>query len=164
MGKVRVGFTRQIEIPNYVTYPEFTAEEFMRQNCTQGETTCELLAENQKASRRLSPPSTTEGLTAWEMQRQAIEIVNRGLISENATMYPVVDLHMIAGIDSDERQLNFTWVCINFTSTYMDFAVNYTQYTNVSIHDERDVLEVSYNGNGYFKCLDGQFFERASIK
>ena len=98
------------------------------------------------------------------MQRQAIEIVNRGLIKENATMYPVVDLHMIAGIDSDERQLNFTWVCINFTSTYMDFAVNYKQYTNVSIHDERDVLEVSYNGNGYFKCLDGQFFERASIK
>jgi hypothetical protein len=36
MGKVRVGFTRSIMIPNYEIYPEFTEEENMRQNCTNG--------------------------------------------------------------------------------------------------------------------------------
>jgi hypothetical protein len=94
-------------------------------------------------------------LTEWEKQQQAIEIVNKGLISVNTTMYPIVDLHMIPGIDSDERHLNFTWICINFTNTYMDFAVNYTEYSNVSIHDAKDVLEISYNGREYFKSEDG---------
>jgi hypothetical protein len=30
MGKVRVGFTRSIMIPNYDSYPEFKEEENMR--------------------------------------------------------------------------------------------------------------------------------------
>ena len=55
-------------------------------------------------------------------------------------MYPIVDLSMIPSIDSDEKQLVFTWTCVNFTNTYMDFLLNYTEYNNVSIHDELDIL------------------------
>ena len=37
MGKVRVGFTRSIIIPNYDIYPELKKEENMRRNCTNGD-------------------------------------------------------------------------------------------------------------------------------
>jgi hypothetical protein len=65
---------------------------------------------------------------------------------------------MIPSIESDERQLVFTWTCVNFTNTYMDFLLNYTQYNNVSIHDDPDILQVRFNGLKYFKSPDGQFF------
>jgi hypothetical protein len=42
---------------------------------------------------------------------------------------------MNAGNQTDPTLLNFTYVCVAFKETYMDFTVNYTNFTEVSTKD-----------------------------
>jgi hypothetical protein len=61
-------------------------------------------------------------------------------------------MNMIPGIESNLQDLNFTWVCVDFQPTYMDFLVNYTHYSNVSVHEFKDQLQVKFNGIQYFRA------------
>lgn len=60
--------------------------------------------------------------------------------------------------DSDWRDLNFTWVCVDFKPTYFDIEVNFTRYQNVSIHDFADTLRVKFNGHWYFRAKKNNQF------
>ena len=42
-------------------------------------------------------------------EREAIQIINRGLVPVNNTYYPIVDLNMIPGPYSEEKQLEMGW-------------------------------------------------------
>lgn len=42
---------------------------------------------------------------------------------------------MNPGNDTDPTVLNFTYVCVAFKETYVDFMVNFTNFTQVSIKD-----------------------------
>jgi hypothetical protein len=53
-------------------------------------------------------------LASEEESKEAIEIVNRGLISVNQTVSPILDLVMIPGPESDINLLSFSWKCIDF--------------------------------------------------
>lgn len=70
---------------------------------------------------------------------------------------------MIAGIDSNETQLNMTWTCEDFTPTYMDFKINYTYFQDVSIHDFKDKLEVKILGCQYFRSVDKNEYIEPSV-
>ena len=59
--------------------------------------------------------------TLVEETQEALEIVNRGLVFVNNTFKPILNLTMLAGIESDHRQLNMTWTCKDFKPTHMDF-------------------------------------------
>ena len=75
-----------------------------------------------------------------------MEIVNRGLVFVNNTFKPILNLTMLAGIESDRLQLNMTWSCQDFKPTHMDFSVRFESYPNVSIHDNKDRLQVNIHG------------------
>ena len=63
------------------------------------------------------------------IEQEAIEIINRGIVVINNTDFPIVDLQIIAGIETDPQFLNFTYECIKFKPTYMEFQTYYS-YTN----------------------------------
>lgn len=84
-------------------------------------------------------------MNATKVDEEALEIVNRGLSFVNSALVPVVNLRMKPGLDTDEKLLDFSWNCTDFKPTYMEFAVNYTNYDEVSIRDYKDSLEISFN-------------------
>jgi hypothetical protein len=123
LGRVRVSFSRPLAIPDFVTYPEFLEPEMMKP----------------VESRRL------QGVTE-QQTKDAIDIVNRGLVYVDDKLVPVVELKMKPGTESELQDLDFTWKCVDFKPTYMDISMNYTRYQNVSVHDSKDFLEVKFNG------------------
>ena len=46
------------------------------------------------------------------------------------------------------------WECKDFKPTHMDFQVNYETYLNVSIHNNKDLLQVNINGPQYFRSAE----------
>ena len=42
---------------------------------------------------------------------------------------------MSPGNETDPTLLKFTYVCVAFKETYMDFKINYTYFNEVSIKD-----------------------------
>ena len=74
---MRIGFTREILIPNFVLYPEFMNNDLMR-NCSYG-SNCD--STRLLASRELS-----------SQQEQAVELVNKGIVKLNKLEYPLVDI------------------------------------------------------------------------
>lgn len=60
--------------------------------------------------------------------KEAVEIVNRGLVLVNETLWPILNLTMKAGIESNQSQLEMAWRCEDFKPLYMDFLVNYSQF------------------------------------
>ena len=84
--------------------------------------------------------------------------MNRALVNANETVSPILDLMMIPGLESDIDLLSFTWKCIEFQPTFMDFIVSYSRYQDVSIHQELDSLEVRFVGNQYFRSEDTNEF------
>lgn len=74
-GKLKVGFTRPLVLPTYGRYPEFTEDEYFMKNCTNGED-CQ--------------PWQYRHLQDMEIgleqeMKEAIEIINHGLVWENNT-------------------------------------------------------------------------------
>ena len=57
---------------------------------------------------------------------QSLEIMNRGMLKVKNTLVPVVNLEIIAGPDSDQSALEFTWKCVDFKPDYMDFVLNFS--------------------------------------
>lgn len=43
----------------------------------------------------------------------------------------------------------------------MDFQLNYTYEDDVSVHEEKDLLQVNFIGKEYFKAYDVQMFQEA---
>lgn len=73
--------------------------------------------------------------------------MNRGLVySDDDQLEPIIELIMKPGWQSELNDLDFSWKCVDFKPSHMDFDVNYTRYQNVSIHDTKDALEVKFNG------------------
>lgn len=120
----------------------------MRQNCT-NTTQDNNFCIDQSTNSRMLAQKTFEQETA-----EAVEIINRGLVTVNNTLLPILNLTMIAGIESDYTQLNMDWKCKDFKPTHMDFQVSYETYLNVSIHDYKDVLKVNINGPQYFRSAE----------
>jgi hypothetical protein len=88
--------------------------------------------------------------------------VNRGLVNVNDVLQPILQMSMTPGKYSTFEDLHFSWKCISFTPNYMDFAVNYSHYQNVSIHDVADSLTVSFVGNQYFRsAINGEYIEQS---
>jgi hypothetical protein len=58
---------------------------------------------------------------------------------------------MKPGNETNPILLNFTYVCIAFKETYMEFRVNYTNFTEVSIKDSKDTLSAEFYGPQYFR-------------
>lgn len=52
---------------------------------------------------------------------QAIQIANKGYVWIDREKYPLVDLEIMYGELTDVSKLNYTWSCINFTKTFIDF-------------------------------------------
>ena len=144
-GKLKVGFTRPLVLPTFGRYPEFTEEEYYSKNCTNGG-----LCEQQK-NRRLEE----QKIDFEQEMKEAIEIVNHGLIWENNTYNPIVRVSVIPGIESDPSWLNFTWICTNFTNLYMDFDLFYEFVDFVSINDYKERIKVDFIGKDYFSADDG---------
>ena len=91
-------------------------------------------------------------------------IVNKGIVRLNSTIYPVLDLQMVpGGIESDETKLKFSWECVDFKEHHIDFQLNYTYQDDVSIHEQKDLLQVNFIGKEYFKSEDGQMFEESVV-
>jgi len=88
-------------VPTFSLYPEFRDDERMRQHCN------DTVTENCVQGRRLEQ-------TQEEKKKEAIEIVNRGLVYVNETVSPILDLMMIPGPESDINLLTFTWKCVDF--------------------------------------------------
>ena len=70
---------------------------------------------------------------------------------------------MNAGNETDPTLLNFTYVCIAFKETYMDFRVNYTNFTEVSIKDQKDTLEAVFYGSQYFRTEADTTFRQDAL-
>ena len=113
IGKVRVAFTRPILLPTFNSFPEFEKEEFMRRNFTNGS--------SGHKERRLNATSNSSSELI-----QSLEIMNRGMLKVKNTLVPVVNLEIIAGPDSDQSALEFTWKCVDFKPDYMDFVLNFS--------------------------------------
>ena len=45
---------------------------------------------------------------------------------------PVVNLQILAGIESNQSALEFNWKCVDFNQGYMDFVLNFTYFRDVS--------------------------------
>ena len=56
-----------------------------------------------------------------------------------------------------------TWTCEDFKPSYMDFTINYTQYQNVSIYEEKDKLVVDIFGFQYFRSADNNEYIEQSV-
>jgi hypothetical protein len=50
---------------------------------------------------------------------------------------------------------------VDFKEQWMDFQLNYTYDKDVSIHEEKDLLQVNYIGKEYFRAEDGQMFQES---
>lgn len=133
-GFVRIRFDKQMWLPTSREFTEFLDHRLMRQNCT------DLKANPDFCIERRQLQGQAQNISDSERVKEAIEIVNRGLVFINESLYPVVELEMKPGNFSDWRDLNFTWSCVDFQPTYMDIMVNFTNYPNVSIHDYADFL------------------------
>jgi len=151
VGKARVSFSRPLLIPTYELYPEFLNENFMRQPCSANNT-----SENCIKRRQLAK-------SLEEESKEATEIINRGLVFVDDIQQPILNLMMKPGLESDIDDLEFSWKCIDFKPSYMDFNINYTRYQNVSVHDYSDALEVKFNGYWYFRAADSNEFIEKSV-
>ena len=89
MGLVRIGFTRNLELPTFEKYPEFNLTNHMLANCTNGNLYC-----NAATSSNASNLTRMLGQLPKDSQevREAVEIVNRGQVFVNRTWHPVVRL------------------------------------------------------------------------
>lgn len=117
-----------------------------------------LLEERKVTSRR--QPKTDE-----EIEQEAISIINRGVVVLNNTDYPVVQLRLEAGIETDPKLLIFTYECIKFKPTYMEFQTNYTKPDQISVRQAKERLNVEFNGPWYFRTSNDEAFSpNLSIK
>ena len=73
-------------------------------------------------------------------------IVNRGLVFVNNTDFPIVELRMIPGNETEARSVNFTYECISFKETYMEFKMYWSYFDEVSIKENKDSLKVYFYG------------------
>lgn len=136
-------------------YPEFLDERLMKQNCTN-----KMANPDQCMNRRMLKANKVKSKQDQETL-DAIEIINRGLVLVNNTIYPVIELEMDPSIDSDWNDLQFTWECTDFKPLYIDIKLNYTRFPSVSIHENKDKLTVKFNGHWYFKSRENnQFIEQ----
>jgi hypothetical protein len=56
------------------------------------------------------------------MLKEALTIVNKGVLKVNRETYPVLDLQMVPGSDeSNLSKLKFQWECVDFKEKWMDF-------------------------------------------
>ena len=46
----------------------------------------------------------------------------------NNTVFPVLNISMLPGTDSNNSLLNFGWECETFTKLYMDVRLNFKFY------------------------------------
>lgn len=155
MGRVRVSFSRPIVVPTLAAYPEFKDSSNMRQNCTNGnEAACP-----KQIQRKLQT-------TVEQARREAVDIMNQGLVPVNKTMASVIKLDMVPGSSETNVTLikQFTWECVDFTENYMDFQIQYEMFPEISIHPEKDLLQIDFVGREYFRTEDGQMITEASIK
>ena len=74
------------------------------------------------------------------------------MVRLNNSFFPVVELEMIPGLESNKSSLNFTWVCVDFQPLYMDFNINYTHFNAVSIFEAKDSLKVNFFGKQFFRA------------
>ena len=70
---------------------------------------------------------------------------------------------MNAGNETDPTLLNFTYICIAFKKTHMDFRVNYTNFTEVSIKDQKDTLGAVFYGSQYFRTEADTTFRQDTL-
>ena len=68
---------------------------------------------------------------------------------------PILALKMIT--EDSSNILNFTWECINYTSTQMILQLNFEHPNRVSISLPRDRLQVTFWGQPLFKSLKGNY-------
>jgi hypothetical protein len=144
VGQLRVKFTKAIIIPTFERYPEFTNEKLMRQNCTAADAINELCIKEDR--RNLQKEIKDES-------KEAVDIINRGIVYVDDKYEKILDIKMKPGLESNEEKLYFSWKCVDFKSTYMDFAVNYTYFDEVSVHDLKDSIEVIVHGYYYFRSV-----------
>lgn len=133
IGEVRIEFTKILMIPNFDLFPEFKQPSMMRPILNSTESTSSngtssglrLLEELKVTSRR-------QLKTDKEIEQEAIDIINRGIVVVNNTEYPIVQLQLEPGIETDPKLLNFTYKCVKFKPNYMEFQTNYAEPDQIS--------------------------------
>ena len=86
---------------------------------------------------------------------QALQIVNKGLVWINSTSFPVIQISVTPGENSDPDLLLFTWNCTKFTNKYMDIEFNWENVLEVSANDFKEKLKIVFFGKQYFTAEDG---------
>ena len=126
-------------VPTFERFSEFTLETYFDRNCTNGGV-C-------NAKRRLQ---TTDEID------EAVQIANFGKVFADNKLRPIIDIAVVAGAYSDASQLAFTWTCSNFTSTFIEFSLNFTNTTVVSTNPQMEEIKINFIGKQYFAAEDGQ--------
>ena len=85
-------------------------------------------------------------LDATANQTEAVEIVNSATVVRDGLVLPILDINIISGEYSNRTLLGFDWKCVQFTPSYMDIQLNFTEARVVSIYSERDSIALQFNG------------------
>lgn len=70
----------------------------------------------------------------------------------------MVQLQLIPGIETDPSFLKFTYECIKFQSTYMEFQTSFNNTDQISIKESKEFIRVDFYGSEYFRTSTDETF------
>lgn len=67
-------------------------------------------------------------------------------------------MKILPGIDSLAQFMNFTYECIKFKPTYMEFQTNYSFVDQISVREAKENLKANFYGPWYFRTSTDEAF------
>jgi len=93
-----------------------------------------------------------------------LDMITEGFVMVKGKKYPVLQIDVIASLDSNPTNLEFKWVTSDMTKRSVNFKLQFSSAIYVSSQAEPDILKVTFHDPYIFVGVNDLAISKASSK